>query len=674
MKLKRKIILPALLAAHLAVFPGGPAQAAPVESKLFINQPQAVVAGEAYTLDVPPRVWQGTTMLPLRFVGENILAAQVHWDQSTGTITMSKDGTSVQLTLNQPQVFVNGRPVTLAVPPFTEKDRTLVPLRFLAETFGYEVHYDAGEKSILLRPALPPVAQFDLSQEVITAGQKIWAYDQSYDPYGYPIVERRWRINRDPKLTASSLASFFTMPAAGEYIIGLQVKNKAGVWSEWAEKTLIVKPNEPPVIVDFQAVPPEIDQGEDLAFTYRASNEPWEEVVEERWRYRPLDETVALAGQPRSLFRAGTYEITLQVKDAYGNWSEPATTYVTVTDRVREEELVYKFRRPVPGEIIDNGGHFNYNNLLPETNYHTWVGGPTLLVSNSPETVPGPGLLYRDRVTGNIRLLFHHINNAGGVNTLVIVAENQGPEPVTLNLKKQAVAGPNEDVMHLGQTVVYNYLKAPELNQAMVIQPGEKHVLYRSPASGWNTGQCLSGILDLTSDGPVTITVAALSPGQGLDQLDYLPPLARDQHIRGTFANPDRWVEVHLSPDGPRKIEVGKNQQGFENWLVGCDALTGETVMNRGNYGSVYHFTFHAGTRTGVLLNPRGSAFKGAFRGFDGNCYKAPATGNFSSSRRAAVVGVLEPGQAGELVYTPPSGSDAALLFGFIPEDAWPDF
>jgi len=97
-------------------------------------------------------------------------------------------------------------------------------------------------------------------------------------------------------------------------------------------------------------------------------------------------------------------------------------------------------------------------------------------------------------------------------------------------------------------------------------------------------------------------------------------------------------------------------------------------VMNRGNYGSVYHFTFHAGTRTGVLLNPRGSAFKGAFRGFDGNCYKAPATGNFSSSRRAAVVGVLEPGQAGELVYTPPSGSDAALLFGFIPEDAWPDF
>src|SRR5690606_23858210 len=123
-------------------------------------QPQAVVAGETYTLDVPPRVWQGTTMLPLRFVGENILAAQVHWDQSTGTITMSKDGTSVQLTLNQPQVFVNGRPVTLAVPPFTEKDRTLVPLRFLAETFGYEVHYDAGEKSILLRPALPPVAQF----------------------------------------------------------------------------------------------------------------------------------------------------------------------------------------------------------------------------------------------------------------------------------------------------------------------------------------------------------------------------------------------------------------------------------------------------------------------------------------------------------------------------------
>ncbi|HHW07170.1 MAG TPA: hypothetical protein GXX34_06540 [Clostridia bacterium] len=670
----KKFILTTVMAAQIAFCLGAPAQAEPGESKLFIDQNEALVAGEIHTLEVPPRVWQGTTMLPLRFVGENILTAQVHWDQATRTITMSKDGTMVQLVLDHPQASVNGRPVTLTVPPFTEKDRTLVPLRFLAETFGYEVHYDAREKSILLRRALPPVAQFELSQAEIIAGQKIWAEDYSYDPYGYPITERRWRINRDPKLTSSSLASFFTTPPAGEYIIGLQVKNKAGAWSEWVEKTLIVRPNEAPRIVEFRPIAPEIDPGENLAFRYRADNEPWEEIVEERWRYRHLDGDIATAGKPRSFFQPGTYEVTLQVKDAYGNWSEPASTHVTVTDRVREKELVYKFKRPLPGEIIDNVALVNYNELAPETNYRSWVGGPTLLLSNSPEAVPAPGILYRDKVSGAFRVMFHHKNSTDMVDKLLVVAENQGPEPVTLILKKTAAAGPNNDVMHLGQLVALNYLAAPEQNKPVVILPGEKLLLYQSPGTGWKTGQSITGMFDLDSDGPLSIAVAALGPDDTLARLEFLPLLPRDVHARGTFTNPDRWVEIYVSPEGPRKIEIGKDQQGFENWLVGYDALTGAPVVHKGNYGAVYYLTFHAVNHTGVLLNPRGLTFKGAFMGFDGNSYKAPATDGFYGSRKAAVVGVIEPGQPSQFVYTPPNGSDAPVILGLIPEEFWPDF
>lgn len=672
--MRKKLILTTIMAAQILFSVAGPASAHPGESKLFIDRHEAIIANEVFTIEVPPRVWQDTTMLPLRFVGEKILGALVTWDQPTKTITMNKEGTTVQLTLDSPRAVVNGKSVSLTVPPFTEKDRTLVPLRFLAETFGYEVHYDAKEKSILLRRARPPVAQFELSQDMIIAGQQIRVEDHSYDPYGYPITERKWRINRDPKLTSGTLGSFFTTPPAGEYIIGLQVKNKAGVWSDWVEKTLIVKPNQPPIIEEFRPIYPEIDQGEQLAFHYRASNEPWEEIVEERWHYRLIDGDISSIGKPRSLFQAGDYEVTLQVKDAYGNWSEPASTLVTVTEHVIERELEYKFNRPSPGEIIDNVAKVNYNNLPPENNYRTWVGGPTLLFSNSPEAVPAPGILYRDKVSGHLRIGFHHINNSPQVNRLVVVAENQGPEPVTLIQKKNAAAGPVEDVMHLGQLVSLNYLAAPVANKTVVINPGEKYLLYQSPSTGWRTGQSITGIFDLECDRPLSMTVAAIGPDHSPAHLEQLPLLLRDVHVRGTFANVDRWVEVYISPDGPKKIEVGKDQQGFDNWLVGYDALTGAPVVNKGNYGSIYYLTFQAQTRTGVFLNPRGLSFKGAFKGFDQNCYKAPATDGFYSSRRAAVVGVIEPGQSAQLVYTPPSGSDAPLIFGLIPEEYWPDF
>lgn len=672
--MRKKLILTTIIAAQIFFNVAEQVSAYPEESKLFIDRHEAIIANEVVTIEVPPRVWQGTTMLPLRFVGENILGASVAWEQTTKTITMHKEGTAVQLTLENPQAVINGKPVSLTVPPFTEKDRTLVPLRFLAETFGYEVHYDPRDKSVLLRKALPPVAQFELSQDTIVAGQKIWAEDFSYDPYGYPITERRWRINRDPKLTSGSLASFFTTPPAGEYIIGLQVKNKTGVWSDWVEKTLIVKPNEPPIIEEFRPINPHIAQGENLAFHYRASNEPWEEIVEERWRYRQIDGEVSSIGKPRSFFQAGDYEVTLQVKDAYGNWSEPASTVVTVTDQVREGELEYKFSRPIPGEIIDNVSQINYNNLPPETNYRTWVGGPTLLLSNSPEAVPAPGILYRDKVAGSFRVMYHHKNNSPDVNRLVVVAENQGAKPVTLVQRKSAAAGPVTDVMHLGQLVALDYLAAPDANKTVVINPGEKYLLYQSPSTGWKTGQSLTGMFDLESDGPLSISIAAIGPYHGPEHIAQLPILPRDLHARGTFPNADRWVEIFISPDEPKKIEVGKDQQGFESWLVGYDALTGAPVIHKGNYGAVYYLTFHANTRTGVFLNPRGLTFKGAFQGFDHNCYKAPATDGFYGSRRAAVVGVIEPGRTVELVYTPPNGSDAPVLFGLIPEEFWPDF
>lgn len=644
------------------------------QNKLFIDRHEAVIAGETLNLDVPPRVWEGTTMLPLRFVVENILQGEVHWDQNTGTISINNEDTDVRLRINEAQAVVNGNTRKLAMAPFIEKDRTLVPVRFLAETFGYEVHYDNSEKSINLRPVLPPVAQFHLSRDTIIAGQTVEAIDYSYDPYGYPIVEKRWQINRDPKLRTDNLASIFSTPGPGQYIVELQVKNKAGRWSNWAEQIITVEPNEAPVVEELRPVKPVIAQGENLDFIYRANNEAWEDIVEERWTYRHLDRDLKGTSKPRSLFAPGDYEVTLQVRDAYGNWSDIATTSVTVSNQVVYSELEYKFRQPIPGEVIDNPDQFNYNNLVPEQNYQARSGGPTLLLSNSPEVISAPGILYRDKLSGSFRIMFHHINDASTVNQLVMVAENQGNEPVTLLQTKGMAMGPTTDVMHLGQSLAMEYLQASQQEKTVTLKPGEKYLLYQSPGTDWKINHAITGVFDLISSGPVSITVAALGSNNSWNNLDSLPLLPRDVHPRGTFPNADRWVDIYLNPGEPRKIELGKDQQGFESWLTGYDALTGATVINRGNYGSLYHLTFHAETRTGILLNPRGLNFKGAFTGFDGKSYRVPAYDTFYGSRRAAVVGVLEPGQTGTVIYLPPNGSDAPVIFGLIPESYWDGF
>ncbi|NLL19422.1 MAG: hypothetical protein GX262_10450, partial [Clostridia bacterium] len=270
--------------------------------------------------------------------------------------------------------------------------------------------------------------------------------------------------------------------------------------------------------------------------------------------------------------------------------------------------------------------------------------------------------------------MFHHINNTVAVQQLVVVAENQGSETVTLTQTKATAMGPTGDVMHLGQTAALEYLQLSNQPRTILLKPGEKYLLYQSPKTGWKLNQAITGLFDLTSSGPVSITVAALGSNDYWNNLNSLPLLPRDVHPRGTFPNADLWVDIYLSSEEPRKIELGKDQQGFESWLTGYDALTGAAVINRGNYGSLYHLTFHPERRTGILLNPRGLSFKGAFRGLDGNSYRAPAYDSFYGSRRAAVVGVLEPGQPGTIVYLPPNGSDAPLIFGLIPESYWPDF
>ncbi|CAN7459299.1 copper amine oxidase N-terminal domain-containing protein [Paenibacillus sp. LjRoot56] len=99
------------------------------------------VDGQQLNFEVPPMIKDGSTLVPLRALFEKF-GMKVYWDASTQTITGTKDGLNIQMQVGEKNATVNGQSVTLEVPPTIIEGSTLVPLRFVGEVSGNEIGWD----------------------------------------------------------------------------------------------------------------------------------------------------------------------------------------------------------------------------------------------------------------------------------------------------------------------------------------------------------------------------------------------------------------------------------------------------------------------------------------------------------------------------------------------------
>lgn len=119
------------------------------------------VEGQPARTDAPPLLEAGRTLVPVRFAAE-ALGAQVAWDAARQEVLITvppergNAGTMVVLTPGAPSAEVNGHQVPLEVPARIIRDRTYVPLRFVAETLGAEVEWDEPTRTVRVwqRPVL----------------------------------------------------------------------------------------------------------------------------------------------------------------------------------------------------------------------------------------------------------------------------------------------------------------------------------------------------------------------------------------------------------------------------------------------------------------------------------------------------------------------------------------
>ena len=102
--------------------------------------------GELLSFLTQSKISQDRTMVPIRLFFEK-LGASVGWIGATGTVSAEKGGRSIELNIGSKTAFADGVAVEMDVAPYIENDKTMVPMRFISEQLGCTVNWDENTKT-----------------------------------------------------------------------------------------------------------------------------------------------------------------------------------------------------------------------------------------------------------------------------------------------------------------------------------------------------------------------------------------------------------------------------------------------------------------------------------------------------------------------------------------------
>ena len=163
----KKLFRPLLCAAFLALAVSAPAFAA--EPDILQTFPDTVstrqgdfyvlVNGESLTFpDAVPKLKSDRSFLPFAATFEALGYTGITWDGSTGTVTASRDGQRISLTIGEPSITLyteeapDGQNIPMDVAPYVDPatDRTYVPVGLIADALGYNVGWDGSNGTVII--------------------------------------------------------------------------------------------------------------------------------------------------------------------------------------------------------------------------------------------------------------------------------------------------------------------------------------------------------------------------------------------------------------------------------------------------------------------------------------------------------------------------------------------
>lgn len=109
------------------------------------------IDGEKVTFDVPPQIINGRTMVPIRAIAEK-LNISIDWIPSDNVVKMQTNTKEISMSIGSNWCECNKYSIFLDSPPIVQNGRTLVPLRFIAEQLNMNVNWNDATQRIDIHP------------------------------------------------------------------------------------------------------------------------------------------------------------------------------------------------------------------------------------------------------------------------------------------------------------------------------------------------------------------------------------------------------------------------------------------------------------------------------------------------------------------------------------------
>lgn len=120
-----------------------------ISTTVFAKAPSIEIDGKIIKTDAAPFIEKDRTFVPIRFIGE-ALNYKVDWNKDKKLVTIKNNDRQILMTIGDTNITVNNEKIKNDVASLIRKDRTYVPLRFVAENMNLKVNWDGKEKKVII--------------------------------------------------------------------------------------------------------------------------------------------------------------------------------------------------------------------------------------------------------------------------------------------------------------------------------------------------------------------------------------------------------------------------------------------------------------------------------------------------------------------------------------------